>query len=276
MTTISTPDHWFVTQDGSLSWHDPDVGQAMHNRAGAYSEAHHLYVQPLLTHNRNKPLNAFAWIDGCFGLGYNTWAWLQTLLHTTSAPFNLCCHAIELDPAMWQRCWQIVNQPCFLYLKQKLAASEHKVYYQTSGNPHPQPWTIGSSSFTDALFGLCNVAGLTRFTWQVSHPAWGQFQMTGHYADLMSGLASIPPVHHQAVFHDAYSPTASPTLWASDVFKGYARLLALDGAVLTYSQARVVKTALSDAGLHWEKTAVTLGGKHGGLIATHPQEPNNC
>jgi tRNA U34 5-methylaminomethyl-2-thiouridine-forming methyltransferase MnmC len=51
------------------------------------------------------------------------------------------------------------------------------------------------------------------------------------------------------------------------VFAQYARcLIQPHGMVLTYSQARVVKQAMAQAGFNWQKTCTPLGGKAGGLM----------
>ncbi|MFM7390197.1 MAG: MnmC family methyltransferase [Vampirovibrionales bacterium] len=71
-----------------------------------------------------------------------------------------------------------------------------------------------------------------------------------------------------AVFYDMFSPQAVPELWCSDVFASYHAVLhPTHGQLLTYSCARAVKDALTEAGFTYTVTKQALGRKRGGLIA---------
>jgi hypothetical protein len=142
--TIPTPptpeNHWQLTADGSWSWHDADIDELCHNRAGAYTEAMTQYVTPLLTHYRHgETLPAktdWRLLDNGFGLGYNTWATCQSLITDWHArgdgltPLDIHVWAIEIDPRMIARSMAILQQPYFHDLFSTLARSAHKIYYQ--------------------------------------------------------------------------------------------------------------------------------------------------
>ena len=81
------------------------------------------------------------------------------------------------------------------------------------------------------------------------------------------------------VFHDPFSPMKNTEGWTVDLFRAYRRLLADDGAVLTYSEATAVRAGLFQAGFAVGSTPA-VSPHRGGTIATprrealaHPLDP---
>jgi tRNA U34 5-methylaminomethyl-2-thiouridine-forming methyltransferase MnmC len=87
-----------------------------------------------------------------------------------------------------------------------------------------------------------------------------------------AAAALLEPGWADAVYHDAFSPDASPELW-SDAFLGAcARTLAPGGAWVSYSVAGAVRRRLAGHGLRVEKRPGPAGGKREMLVALRPRE----
>lgn len=114
-----------TTSDGSASLHADDLDERFHNPAGAYLEARQNYALPALAIIEAQGLNrddeTLHLLDACFGLGYNTYAFLQVLRserHTDNPKIStLKVTAIELDDEPLSLVPQILSQPCFASIK---------------------------------------------------------------------------------------------------------------------------------------------------------------
>ena len=249
---------WLTTEDGSLSWHDTQLDELCHNRAGAYTEAMTQYAQPLLAQPCTDPLNV---LDACFGLGYNTWAIWQLALTLGK---NVITTAIELDPKMWPRAITMLQQPCFDTLNRILNVSEHKIYYQTQQDASLVEVKVQAGQWFTALQQVLdnNWTIGSQIIWLITGPQC-ELKLHGHVADL---LRLTLPLGLNAICHDAFSWRKVPHLWTAALFTRYRQALLPTGIVLTYSRATLVKQTLADAGFLLELTP-RLGRKKGGLLA---------
>ncbi len=234
----------YHTQDGSLSCIDPETGELYHNAAGAYTEAMVNYVSPLnmkllLSNNSHISL-----IDACYGLGYNSWVFINEFLRHAKQEATLNIVAIERDPEIIRMTPHILNFGNFDTPKFEKQTLEHNTYYRTQQDP----------SIISIL-----VAERPRIHLEIYLDDLRSF--IPHY----TGSADI-------IFHDPFSPHKIPELWTVDLFKQYHRILAhRRGALLTYSTAAAVSGALLEAGFSIYRTQ-GVGRKSGGTIAWATQE----
>jgi tRNA U34 5-methylaminomethyl-2-thiouridine-forming methyltransferase MnmC len=69
-----------------------------------------------------------------------------------------------------------------------------------------------------------------------------------HVGDLRHTLKRIEP-GVDLIFHDPFQPLRNSEAWTVEVFGLLADLLKPDGLLLTYSQSRIVRAGLVEAGL---------------------------
>lgn len=230
------------TADGSVTCYHAETGELYHNRAGAFTEALVNYVEPSGALNTLKKTGQLWLLDVCFGLGYNTWVLLETVLAHASGPFVLSVLAIEKDPGILQMAPLVLADPRFDYLKKYSTLFEHNTYYQTQ---------LGQVDF------VINVADR------------GRIEIKILLDDLRRCVPKIDSPF-DLVFHDPFAPNKVPELWSVDLFREYYRILSpTAGKFLTYSAAGAVRGGLREAGFQLHRTA-GLGEKRGGTLASVP------
>lgn len=90
-------------------------------------------------------------------------------------------------------------------------------------------------------------------------------RIVAHMGDLRRTLSEIPP-GVDLIFHDPFQPLRNSEAWTVEVFRLQAGLLKPDGLWLSYSQSRIVRAGLMEAGFHIGGT-VPAGGQRGGTAA---------
>ena len=252
MTVPSNVTHLRKTlKDGSFSLVDAQLNETYHNWAGAFTEAMGHYAKPALVRLENAllPLTHLQLWDVCFGLGYNSFAFIQALL---ASPLlgkvqSLEIQAVEIDERLAPLWQAVLAQAHFSPLTETFeilqvqTAYGYQLSFQAKEDGSPLPKITMHIHIGDALNLL---------------PQW-----------LTQAKRSV-----DLIFHDAFSPAKVPALWSSDVFKLYTSVLnPTHGGVLTYSLARSVKTAVEASGLSWQKLP-PLGWKKGAMLITYRDE----
>jgi tRNA U34 5-methylaminomethyl-2-thiouridine-forming methyltransferase MnmC len=235
-------------KDGSFSLEDPELQETFHNWQGAFSEASEHYAKPALSrllYHQNSVQSLRVW-DVCFGLGYNSFAFIQALLEQPLPVEVQYLHiqAVELDASL-QPLWEdVLAQPHFSFLNQQFKHAQiqttfgYEIIFTPRQDFYPLPSIRIELYISDALVVL---------------PQWASTQ--NEPIDL--------------IFHDAFSPAKVPHLWTAELFQSYASVLnPTHGMILTYSLARQVKNAVESAGLTWQKLP-PLGWKNGAMLITH-------
>lgn len=82
-----------ITNDGSITYRNPDVDETYHSHSGALNEALKKYVIPAGIADRNSSVTV---LDVCYGLGYNSFVALSFWLEHSSKNINFV--SIENDP----------------------------------------------------------------------------------------------------------------------------------------------------------------------------------
>jgi hypothetical protein len=251
------------TEDGSLSCVDSETGQLSHNRAGAYTEAVHLYDRPSGLSDLVLRQGGIRVLDACYGMGYNTWSLINELVrleetsdfkklvanHSPDQQFTVSLVCIEKHPEVLEFLPQILSLPTFDPLNSKIGPSEHNAYYRT----------LTCSSHT-------KVGGVeVRYLTMHIAPHW-RFEVELWVDDLRNRVPQLQGPF-DAVFHDPFSPQKMPELWTVDLFREYHRLLQpRNGRLLTYCAAAAVRGGLMEAGFQ-VSSLKGLGAKTGSTLA---------
>ncbi|WFB34308.1 MnmC family methyltransferase [Kiritimatiellota bacterium B12222] len=100
--------------------------------------------------------------------------------------------------------------------------------------------------------------------------ATGQYQVETKRVDLHLGDVRQTIQHLQGpydlIFHDPFSPNRNSECWTVDLFAHFFQRLKPDGALLTYSQSKMVRMALQEAGFIVQDTHAPSPHR-GGTIA---------
>jgi len=231
------------TADGSVTFFSKKFGEPFHSvTAGAFREAIEKFCIPCnipLKANKGK-VNLF---DVCFGLGYNTVAFLDTVFSFNpraeasiagfEADLSVIENALRINWKKYERWKPIVksalkNKQCengFLTLNHADERIKLKIF-------------IGE--------------GRT-----VLRKVWRRYC---RFAD--------------AIFHDPFSPKVNPELWTYEFFCYLRKIIKYDGILATYSAASPVRKALIMAGFGIRE-GVAVGRKSRSTVASpaYPSDP---
>ena len=226
-----------LTEDGSLSRRDAETGELFHNRAGAITEALKNYIEPAGAVERIRETGSLTVLDACFGLGYNTWVLLETVLASVSSTVHVKVTGIERD-------FDVLSDA--ISVLQDLRLERVRQFVGTA-SPNAKP-------------------GLSFATSHIWQSGTTSCELTLAQGDLRQVVPELSETL-DLVFHDPFSPVRMPELWTVDLFRQYFRLLKPKGGrLLTYSAAAAVRGGLREAGFSvWRTEAV--GSKSGGTLA---------
>jgi len=224
------------TEDGSVTLFSEQFNEPYHSvTAGALTEAVEKFCKPAGVKERakGKRVNLF---DSCFGLGYNTFTFLQEAL-SQNPKVSLKVVGYEFDLKVieaslkldWGRLnnWKGVlrellkNRACqmgFLTLNYYRPNLQIKIY-------------IGEGR-----------------------------EVLRKIAPLYKGYADI-------IFHDPFSPKVNPELWSLELFSLLKEIIKTDGVLTTYSASTVARKALHMAGFG-VREGVSVGRKSKSTVAS--------
>lgn len=97
----------------------------------------------------------------------------------------------------------------------------------------------------------------------------GTRRVVAHVGDLRQTLRHIPPGLH-LIFHDPFQPLHNTEAWTVEVFRLQAERLHPRGLWLTYSQSRIVRAGLREAGFHPGDTPAGASRRGGTAAALDP------
>ena len=244
-----------LTEDGSLTCREPLTGELYHNRAGAYTEALDNYVKTCDITERIKKQNKIVILDSCFGLGYNSFVFIDRLLQCLKENKfeHVSCHivGIDKDSDIINLLPQVLAQPQFYSFRQTINFDDQTIkqmvnqLHQSAKYNFNVPSRMPLSVFLELKF-----------------------------ADIRQVVLDLVSTDQKFdyIFHDGFSPRVMPELWTVDLFSQYSKLLKDSGRIVTYSSAYAVRGALKECGLEIRKT-IALGDKSGGTIAFKKNQP---
>jgi tRNA U34 5-methylaminomethyl-2-thiouridine-forming methyltransferase MnmC len=240
-----------TTADGSRTLFDVDAGQTLHSEHGAASEARHVFLEASGASARLARGRPTRVLEVGLGVGLNLLVSADaaraggTELHYRALDLRLPAPeevaALELG--------RTVRDP-------DLASRWRELLEQLRG---------GRDGGTDAILRGTLAPGVRL------ELALGEATAGPDAAPSEAAAALLEPGWAHAVYHDAFSPAATPELW-SDAFLGAcARCLAPGGTWVSYSVAGAVRRRLAGHGLRPEKLPGPPGGKREMLRAVRPR-----
>lgn len=220
-----------VTGDGSWTLTHAEHGETYHSSHGALAEAKELYIGASgITQRFAESDKPIQVLDVGLGLGYNAIATIEAWL-AAPQPGALKILSLEIDPVLVDalRSGSGAWQGNWSELRLNLSRS-------LGGTPitHPQAQSLCT---WDVLLGdarSMSLSGAFNYVWQ-----------------------------------DPFSPQKNPTMWSSAWFSQVKYAAAPDCQLLTYSVARSVRDALSEAGWVVEKIPTGTGRKRHWLRAVN-------
>jgi tRNA U34 5-methylaminomethyl-2-thiouridine-forming methyltransferase MnmC len=235
-----------ITEDGSLTLKDDRTGELYHNRAGAYTEALANFVEPLNLRALASQDRQLAFLDVCFGLGYNSFALLNELMKLDLQAESIKIVAIEK-----------FEKP-LLYIGRVLSDLRFQSLHRQIDAQAPQ---LRSGAFGRHTFSLPCESRLVRVDFEL---------IEGDLRDLVPPMVAQIGSIFDGIFHDPFSPRRAPELWTIDLFDCYKKLLfEPTGKVVTYSSASAVRSAFQQCGMIVRRTTA-VGGKSGGTLVMLP------
>lgn len=247
MADAPDTDEIHITEDGSLTLKDEVTGELYHNRAGALTEALANFVEPLNLRSLQKETRQLAFLDVCFGLGYNTFVLLNELTKLDLHSDSIKIVAIEKFSKPLLYISRVLNDGRLGELRFSI---EEQAKELMSG-------TFGQWSFSlDGKGGRLSV----------------QFELLqGDLREVVPNLVAHSAGEFDGILHDPFSPRRAPELWTIDLFECYRKLLVpASGKVVTYSSASAVRGGFSKCGMIVRRTPA-VGGKSGGTLAMLPR-----
>ncbi|MFM2346082.1 MAG: hypothetical protein RL654_835 [Pseudomonadota bacterium] len=211
----------------------PDYGDVYHTAAGAFAQAHHVFLTGNGLPGRWQGRERFVILETGFGLGNNflaTWA------------------AWRVDP---QRCERLV----FISLeKHPLRLEDLRQVHRASETPALAAELIAQwPPLTPDLHALDFEAG--------------RVQLLLVFGDALQTLPGLQ-AEADALYLDGFAPARHAELWSAELFRRLARLVAPGTTAATWSAARAVRDGLASIGFEVER-APGFGGKRDITVARH-------
>ena len=202
------------TADGSCTFYSEAYGEWFHSRDGACGEAEETYVKAVQLAQRVQTLPAgqsLKILDVCYGLGYNTAAALETIW-AIKPECRVDIKALEID----------------IEVARSAITQDLTKHYS-------KPVQTALSAIAQNL-----------------HTQHNHTQVQLHLGDARQQIQPLVAQQWQAdiIFLDPFSPPHCPQLWTTEFLSLVAQCLVPDsGALVTYSCAAAVRSALIESGL---------------------------
>lgn len=227
-----------ITDDGTISFYNNEIGDIYHSKVGAYTEAFEKFVKPSGVLENLHNYQCINVLDVCFGLGYNSKVLTSSILkHDKNKQINLT--AIEIDPEILLKGCDISFDGYQDHLKNFFDTFLHKVYYSTVSDEY------NKAAFFEANHDSVYLKVFVDDARQIVKELEGSYDL---------------------ILLDPFSPQKLPCLWTVDLFKHLYRLIATNGQLITYSSAYSVRGGLLEAGFAIENS-LAVGRNAPGTIA---------
>ncbi len=224
------------TEDGSLTLFSEKFKEPYHSvTAGALTEAVEKFCKPCRIREKARKGKVHL-LDVCFGLGYNTVAFINEAL-SENPKAKLKIVSFEFDISVIEKS---------LNLDWKRFNKWKWVLRGALRNRHCEKGVLALSTETPQISLKVYITEGREFLKEFSC----KYE---NFAD--------------AVFHDPFSPKVNPELWTYEFFKGIRRMTKESGILATYSASTAVRRALHMAGFG-VKEGVAVGRKSRSTVAS--------
>lgn len=230
-----------VTDDGSRSLICTETGNTFHSVAGAYNETKHTYFTNSGVRDHWARQSHANILEIGFGTGLGM---LVTVDEAISLGKSLHFVSLEID---WLSA-EILAELNFADLLNNPSIVDSFLEFRNSAGP-------------------CCVSAQSSIRDYVWRPD-SEICVEIHVCDAKDWLSQRRDVRFEAIYFDPFSIDADPKLWDPEIFRRISGILALDGRLVTYSCARVVREAMANAGFNPQRVPGPPQGKRESLIAT--------
>lgn len=259
------------TQDGSLGLYNNQINDIYHAKEGAYTEALDKFVYPSLNFIKQMPLlDTLKVCDICYGLGYNTVAFIENLLKSNLLnKFN----KIEINLLEYDRELIILspfikndkmNYSLRLFMLKSIKKAINKSEIEEILNKY-RPFTNttiykrfkGKLKYTARISYNRKYKQLflhntyynyisTRFKKALKVEELKRFTFKIHANDARKSIFNVSD-NQNIVFLDAFDPKKLPTLWSKEFFDAIYSKSDDNFMLFTYSHSACVRSAMKDA-----------------------------
>lgn len=251
--------------DGSYTAYSTRFAQHYHNRHGAFSQAHHVYLLGSSTQCHPNPQV----LEIGFGVGMN---FLTTLCDAISRGVSLQYRAFEFDPLPAMVLRTIGERHPALQALGKVALWEALLQvWPNQTEILAVPWrkhdaldkqqeiTIHQTSRQAAL-----AARASETADQLPHHApldiaLDQYHLHIDWRDVSAADAPLPLDWASAVYLDGFSPDTNPEVWSPQLIERLVASMQVGGWMTTYSSAGAVRRAMKAAGLTAQRRSGIAG-----------------
>jgi len=206
---------WIETADGSLTLLQLGLDETYHSTSGAWAEAKAVFLEPWLSERASQSLETWRVLDVGFGLGLN-WLAFATAAERMGRVLEII--SIEHDASL-------------LHLEE----------------PRFEAWltrTLGAEAcYLRSVFVKDRVLRTSKINARL---------VVQDAAEALADLADAG-VHFDVILQDAFSPKKNSECWDAAHFSRVAKVSAPGCRLFTYSVAKSVREALSEAGFIPEK-----------------------
>lgn len=242
-----------TTADGSRTLFDRSVGQTYHSERGARTETQHVFLHGSGLLGRLQAGETVHVVEVGLGTGANllaTWDAVRT------GGARLHYRALELRPPPVDAVRALRLDVALAH--PTLAASWLDVLAELRRDHDPD------AAMAPAWHAFAPSADLRL------EVALGDATLAADGGPSGAAARALAPGWAHAIYHDAFSRDATPSLWTAPFLSACARALAPGGAWVSYSVAGEVRRQLETAGLVVEKRPGPAGGKREMLYAERP------
>lgn len=270
----STQNFDFVfTKDGSVGLYNYDVEDIYHSVYGAKTEGWEKFVKPLEFEKNFSYKKSLKILDICFGIGYNTKAFLKKLVQTGykgEVQIDLLEYdkkLVLLSPFIKDGFFKMYPEISLLLLEKLLPdiLSEKEMLNEILLNPENkkfiEPFYLRfikknifnryscdplclNKRFVHNIYYHCISPRIKK---RLNSLKNGEFIITPYFNDARKTVLNKND-KYDIIFLDAFTPSKLPTLWSLDFFKELRRLTHDKTILLTYSNSSAVRHAMIDAG----------------------------
>ncbi len=278
-----------LTDDGSISLYNTEVGDIYHSSIGAYTEALNKYTLPSGIIEYCKTSNKVNILDTCFGLGYNSRVSITEIIKINpQCKINLCI--LENDPYVlaYSLLVSIENEPGLVVKALKFVILASELIKQAIENilkdvtfTHKQRLDlklikqlekIKSYNVKDEIDSKVMLHNIYYPPQSKSNKMGEKIQYKSNsinidlwLCDARHAIQQVEP-YYDFIFHDPFTPSKVPVLWTVDFFSEYKRILSDRGNITTYSSNSAVRNGMFETGLCVGRTK-PVGRKTSGTIA---------
>lgn len=268
-----------TTKDGSTGLFNRKINDIYHSSYGAKNEAQEKFITPLNFEQNFLKREKLKVLDICFGIGYNTKAFLEKICETKYSQ-NISIDILEQDKNL-ALLSPFLKDGFFENTPEISELLIEKLFKQMVENENWISSIIqneNNENFIEPFYKLldekrsdkgynCNLnKNNNSFLHNIYYHCISQrnktsanclrysnFELNAYFDDARTTVQTLDG-GYDVIFLDAFTPSKLPTLWSLQFFTQLYRLLSDDGALVTYSNSAAIRHAMIKSGFFVGKT----------------------